>query len=68
MITDQTNNRLGQLLTLEVLEELDKLWPDRCPAPNDTSMVIKCAQRQVINVLWTKFWEINDPSRLGHTP
>lgn len=53
-------NRIGYLLSREALEELDQLWPDRCPAPNDPNMVIKCAERNVINVLWAKWREINE--------
>lgn len=53
-------DRIGLLLTKEILDELDLLWPDRCPAPNDPELVVKCAQRAVINVLHARFDEANE--------
>lgn len=52
-------DRLGPLLSQELLEELDALWPNQCPSPHDPDLVIKCAQRQVIDVLWTRFRRFN---------
>jgi hypothetical protein len=43
------------MLTEDLLRELDVLWPDRAPDPKDPDMVIKCAERAVINTLWAKF-------------
>lgn len=51
---------IGHLLTPEILAELDRMWPDRCPSPKDPEMVIKCAQREVINVLWAKWRDVNE--------
>lgn len=48
---------LHTLLNRPLMAALDKLWPDQCPAPNDPDIVIKCAQRQVINTLWHKLRE-----------
>lgn len=53
------DNRIGTLLTAELLHELDILWPDHCPSPTDANMVIKCAERGVINVLHAKFAQTN---------
>lgn len=47
--------RIGSMLTEELLLELDKMWPDRCPLPKDPDLVIRCAERQVINTLWQRF-------------
>ncbi len=46
---------IGHMLSEDTLRELDALWPDKAPDPKDPDMLIKCAQRNVINTLWAKF-------------
>lgn len=50
-----SEDRLGALLTQDLLDELDKAWPNLCPDPKDPDLVIKCAERKVINVLHQRF-------------
>jgi len=45
------SERCGALTSKELLEVLDKLFPDRCPLPTDTDREIwmKVGQRQVVD-------------------
>lgn len=63
-------DRIGQLLTLELLEEMDTLWPDRCPSPtaDERTMLVECAKRDVINVLWERFKRATAPSPSQELP
>jgi hypothetical protein len=56
---------IGHILSREVLEEMDKLWPERLTDPTMPirDMIIAAAQRKVINVLWAKWREVNDPPK-----
>lgn len=61
-MSDPQDNRIGLLLTPDILHELDLLWPDHCPSPTDDEMLIKCARREVITVLHAKFAQANPNS------
>lgn len=66
-------NHIGHLLTPEILQELDRLWPDRLPRPDspDRNMLIACAQRDVINTLWRRYLEVGrsaTPSQVIPSP
>jgi hypothetical protein len=54
-LTKIRSSPIGHMLTEDLLRELDVLWPDRAPDPKDPDMLIKCAERAVINTLWAKF-------------
>lgn len=54
--------KVGHLLSRELLEELDKMYPQRCPDPKDPEREVwmKAGERRAIDVLWAKFNEANE--------
>jgi len=63
-MTDQhlLSNRLGPLLSQELLDTLDALYPSRPPSLTDSEREIwaKAGERRLVDVLWSKFAEAND--------
>lgn len=57
-----TSLRVGLLLSQDLLNELDRLAPDRCPNPKDSEREIwmKAGERRLVEVLWAKFNEANE--------
>lgn len=55
-------NRIGLLLTPELLEALEELWPLESPRLKDTDREIwfKVGQRDVVETLHAKFKEANE--------
>lgn len=55
-------NRVGHLLTPELLDALDKLYPARGPDPRDSDREIwmKAGERRVIEVLRAKYQEATE--------
>lgn len=54
--------KIGPLLSKELLQELDKLYPHRCPDPRDSEreLWMKAGERRLADVLWAKFNELNE--------
>lgn len=59
---DQQQNRLGVLLSLELLEAIEELFPLRPPQLTDSDREVwfKAGQYRVVEVLRAKFEEAND--------
>lgn len=54
--------KVSFMLSLELLQELDKLYPPKPPDPRDTEREIwmKAGERRLVEVLWAKFNEANE--------
>lgn len=50
-------DRLGHLITDELMAVLEECYPHRCPDPNDSERVIwmKAGERRLVDVLKSKF-------------
>lgn len=58
-MSTSTPLRIGALISPELLKELDALYPDRCPDPDDTERMVwvKVGERRVVNFLKSAFAE-----------
>jgi hypothetical protein len=58
------SERIGSLLTAELLQLLDELHPLCLPDPKDSlaELWIKVGERRLIETLHSKYAEVNDPS------
>lgn len=54
--------KVGLMVSLELLQELDALYPPRCPDPRDSEREVwmKAGERRMVDVLWAKFNEANE--------
>jgi len=67
-MSDSLSERLGSVITKDLLDALDALYPLRLPDPSATDREIWMAvgARQLVEVLHTKYAEAND-SLLSHS-
>lgn len=61
-MTMPQGKRIGALLSRELLEALDKLYPARPPDPKDSDREIwlKAGERRLLDVLWAKLEEAEE--------
>ena len=63
-MSSSLSERIGNLLTPELLRCLDELHPLCLPDPKDSlpELWIKVGERRLIETLHAKYAEVNDPS------
>lgn len=61
-MTSQQSSAVGRLVSRELLEALDKLYPTRPPDPKDSDREIwmKAGERRLLDVLWAKLEEAEE--------
>jgi hypothetical protein len=63
-MSDSLSSRIGSLITFDLLKALDELYPLSLPDPKDSpaELWIKVGERRLVEVLYAKYAEANDPS------